>query len=273
MLARGGLHHDSAVLYRDKVGDRLKAAEQFEAAGEFDEALRILDLLADHERAAGDLLRRMGDEDRAVERYVQAAEMIRSRAHGSLAAGEFILKKTSRTDLAESYFAVGWAGREIPSLFGDWLPCGLHLARIYSERQRPDEFMNLVRDGESFFSNAGNQVAAGQFFNEVARLTSSGVLEPYRDELRDRCLMGLAGKLREYADSNDKPGTVVSTLFGEMRVWETGGSRRGHCGKGPAKTTASHRFCSHVAANVATACQHRHRRPHFAKLRRHFRGV
>ena len=52
VLARGGLHHDAAILFRDKLADPLKAAEQFELAGEFDEALRIYDRRQEHESPA-----------------------------------------------------------------------------------------------------------------------------------------------------------------------------------------------------------------------------
>ena len=219
VLARGGLHHDSAILYRDKIGDKLKAAEQFESAGEFDESMRIYDQLGEHERA-GDLLRRIGEEERAVERFVQAAEAMIKRGRGPLAAGEFVLKKTNRSDLAESYFAAGWDLRRVSLQLGHAVPCALHLARIYAEREKPDEFMNLLCEGEAFFASPGNMAAAGQFFNEAARLSARPLLKSHQDELRDRCLIALAGKLREHAESDDKPGTVVSTLLGEAHVWE-----------------------------------------------------
>lgn len=218
VLARGGLHHDSAIVYRDKIGDHLKAAEQFEAAGEFDESLRVYDRLGDHERA-GDLLRRMGDEDRAIERFIQAAESMK-HGRGLLAAGEFVLRKTHRSELAESYFSAGWALRNVSLQLGHAVPCGLHLARIYSTREKPEEFLSLLGEGEAFFAPAGKEVAAGQFFNQIVQLSTRPEWAPHHDELRDRCLIALASKLREHAATDKKPGTVVSTLLGENRVWE-----------------------------------------------------
>jgi MoxR-vWA-beta-propeller ternary system domain bpX3 len=219
VLARGALHHDAAILYRDKLGDQLKAANQFEAGGEFDAAFKIYDQLADHERA-GDLLRRIGEEERAVERYLQAADVMIRNNRGELAAGEFVMRKTQRAQLAEIYFAAGWSRRNLSLQSGNAISCSLHLARIYSQRDPPDDLFALVGEGEAFFAVPGNSGPAGQFFNEVARLASQPPLEPRRDELRDRCLMALAAKVREYAESDDRPGTVVSRLLGETRVWE-----------------------------------------------------
>src|SRR5262249_4405504 len=93
VFARGGLHSDGAIRYRAKLSDPLRAAQCFVSAGEFDEALKIFDRLHEHEKA-GDLLRRMGEEDAAIARYLQAAEDMLERKKGPLAAGEFILRKT-----------------------------------------------------------------------------------------------------------------------------------------------------------------------------------
>ena len=55
-----------------KLNDRSAAAQAFEAAGEFDRALELYRGSASHERA-GDLLRRIGEEDAAVAEYLLAA--------------------------------------------------------------------------------------------------------------------------------------------------------------------------------------------------------
>ncbi len=80
-LQRGGLHHDAAILYLKKVNDRAAAAQAFEAAGQVDRAIEIYRQLGSHE-AAGDLLRRIGDEDGAVAEYRRAASMPRRRGRG-----------------------------------------------------------------------------------------------------------------------------------------------------------------------------------------------
>jgi tetratricopeptide (TPR) repeat protein len=219
VLARGGLNHDAAILYRDKLGDPLKAAHCFEAAGEFDEALAIYDRLRDHERA-GDLLRRLGEEDAAVERYLQAADLMIERGKGHLAGGEFIQRKTGRVDLAETYFAAGWSLRYRSLELGNAVPCAVHLATIYSEQAQEESFFTLLQEGEDFFAPPGNAPAAGQFFNTMARLAEREPWQERKDELRDRCLLGLASKLREQPESERAKSNLVSTLFAGTGNWE-----------------------------------------------------
>jgi tetratricopeptide (TPR) repeat protein len=219
VLSRGGLHHDAAILYRDKLGDPLRAAVCLEAGGEFDAALAIYDRLREHEKA-GDLLRRMGEEEAAIERYVQAAEAMIERKKGPLAAGEFILRKTSRADLAETYFSAGWSLRFRSLELGNAVPCAVHLATIYSERADEASFFTLLQEGEDFFAPPGNAHAAGQFFNTVTRLADREVWQDRKDELRDRCLLGLAAKLRDQAETDRHTGSLISNLLGSTGNWE-----------------------------------------------------
>ncbi|HEV3146365.1 MAG TPA: hypothetical protein VGZ47_20930 [Gemmataceae bacterium] len=219
VLARGGLHHDAAILYRDKLNDPLRAAVCFESAGEFDEALKIYERLREHEKA-GDLLRRLGDEEAAIERYLKAADALVDRGKGPLAAGEFILHKTSRVDLAETYFASGWSLRFRALELGHAVPCAIKLAGIYSDREDRESFFTLLEEGEGFFAPAGNASAAGEFFNTIGRLADRQVWQQDRDELRDRCLLALAGKIRHQAQSDRNTTTLVSNLLGATGVWE-----------------------------------------------------
>jgi hypothetical protein len=219
VLARGGLHRDAAILYRDRLQDHLCAAGQFEAAGEFDAALAIYEKRDCYE-LAGDLLLRLGEEEKAHVRYRKAAEEMMRTGRGALRAGEFMLAKTGRDDLAEIYFAAGWDMRKSTTTFGDVVPCGTHLARIFAKREKAEPFLNLLGEAESHFNAPGNTVAAGQMFNEFASLSSRPQLEGWRDEVRDRCLLALAGKLREHAAAEERPGTIVSTLLGTSGVWD-----------------------------------------------------
>src|SRR5207248_1924568 len=101
-LAAGGLHRDAAVLYRDRVNDPRAAAAAFEQAGDADEALRLYRQTRQYERAA-DLLRRLGDEDGAVEMYTAAADRL-AGAGGWPAAGDLMRDRAGRTDLALEYY-------------------------------------------------------------------------------------------------------------------------------------------------------------------------
>src|SRR5439155_15089151 len=65
MLSQGGVHREAGILFRDKVRDPVRAAQEFALARDYDEALRLYrdsHLYID----AGDLLRRIGEEDLAI---------------------------------------------------------------------------------------------------------------------------------------------------------------------------------------------------------------
>jgi tetratricopeptide (TPR) repeat protein len=219
VLSRGGLHHDAAIFYRDKLNDPLRAAVSFEAGGEFDEALKIYERLREHEKA-GDLLRRLGEEEAAIERFLKAADALVERGKGPLAAGEFILRKTSRVDLAETYFASGWSLRYRSLELGNAVPCAVKLANIYSDREDAEAFFTLLQEGEDFFAPPGNNSAAGEFFNTMVRLSDQKIWDTDRDELRDRCLLALAGKIRHQAEHDRNVATLVSNLLGGTGLWE-----------------------------------------------------
>ncbi len=88
----GGLYRDAALLFRDQLKDLLAAAEAFERAGDHDEALRLYDKLSQFERA-GDLLRRLGEDVRAIDYYRRAAAVPRGAAERFLAAGDLMRQK------------------------------------------------------------------------------------------------------------------------------------------------------------------------------------
>jgi tetratricopeptide (TPR) repeat protein len=213
VLARGGLHHDAAVLYLEKVGDVAAAARAFEAAGEVDRALRLYRERGQHVEA-GDLLRRAGEDELALEEYRLAAD--RWVAEGNhLAAGELFLNRAGRPDLAEELFAAGWSRRPA----GSALACLLHLAPLLAQRAGPEGLLRLVAEADDFFAAPGHDGQAGQFYNELARLAGRPHLAALRDDLRDRALGGLAGKLRQRAAEGGGPGNVVSMLLGQSGLW------------------------------------------------------
>ncbi len=213
VLSRGGLHHDAAILYLEKLGDTAAAARSFEAAGEVDRALQLYRQRGEH-ALAGDLLRRAGEEEAAVQEYRLAADALVA-ANNHLAAGELMLELARRADLAVPYFAEGWAKRPGGSALG----CLARLAPLYAAQEAPTALLKLTGEAEGFFAPPGNEAGAGQFFNALARLADRPNLAPQRDELRDRALCGLAGKLRQRADVEARPGTAVSRLLGMSGAW------------------------------------------------------
>jgi hypothetical protein len=78
----------------------------------------------------------------------------------------------------------------------------------------------LLAEAEEFFAPPGNETGAGHFFNTLAQLADRPNLSPLRDDLRDRALRGLAGKLRPHAHLDRRPGTTVSALLGQSGVWK-----------------------------------------------------
>jgi tetratricopeptide (TPR) repeat protein len=217
-LATGGLHRDAAILYRDRLHDPLRAAAEFEAAGEFDTALALLRKHAEHERA-GDLLRRLGDEDAALAEYHAAAMRIIDQRADYLAAGELLWRKTERPELAGHYFGLGWTHRNNPRAAANAVPCAVKLAGFHARADTPAPLFALLGEAEEFLAADGPAPPASQFFNAVARLADLPHLAGVRDDLRDRCRLGLAAKLRQTADRERRAGTAVGDLFGRADLW------------------------------------------------------
>jgi tetratricopeptide (TPR) repeat protein len=211
VLAQGGHHHDAAVLYLKRLGDYLAAAREFEAAGELDEALRLYRQRREHV-GAGDLLRRLGEDDLAVAEYKRAADLLVANGQGHCQAGELILTKAERPDLAAEYFTAGWGARPA----GSAVPCARHLAKLHAQNADNASLLRLTEEAQDYFQAPGNEVLAGEFCNEVARLAERANLAPIREELRDRCLRTLAHKLRQ---GWDNMGQLAALLFEPGAVW------------------------------------------------------
>jgi tetratricopeptide (TPR) repeat protein len=213
VLERGGLHHDAAILYLEKLSDTLAAARAFEAAGEIDRALQLYRHRGDHV-AAGDLLRRAGEEGLALEEYRQAAAHL-AAAENHLAAGELLLDRGRRLDLALAFFAVGWARRPEGTAVG----CLMRLLEASAAEDSPANLLSLIAEADAFFGPPGNDAAARRFYNTLAALAQKEHLAAVQEELRDRALVGLANKLRQQAGEESRPGNVVSTLLGNSGTW------------------------------------------------------
>jgi tetratricopeptide (TPR) repeat protein len=219
VLSRGGLHREAGILFRDKVGQRDRAAREFEKAGEHDEAVRLYreaHLFID----AGDLLRRMGDEDAAVAEYHKAAEQAVELRHDFVEAGDLMLKKTGRADLAKTYFARGWDARtlSLPAA-RNATACACRLIELHALAEDREPFWTLLAEAEEWLEEPGWVADAGRFFNTVAECAKLPHLEADRGELRDRSRLGLALKLRQHAKTETTPGTAVADLLGASGYW------------------------------------------------------
>jgi tetratricopeptide (TPR) repeat protein len=213
-LFQGGLHRDAAILYLKKVGDSLAAGRAFEAAGELDRALEIYRRQNEHVKA-GDLLRRMGEEEAAIAAYLLAADRFAQSKGGYLAAGELLLSKAGRMDLAIKYLRSGWASRPAANATA----CALRLAGLFVESEWAGEFSELLADGEECFRVPGNDQEAAFFFNGMAKLADSKPLAARRDDIRDRCLLAIARKIQQRTEWEARPGDINSLMLGQSGVW------------------------------------------------------
>ncbi len=212
VLSRGGLHHDSAILYLEKVADFLSAAREFEAGGEFDRAVQLYRQRAQHV-LAGDLLRKLGEEQQAVAEYELALEqMLGTQQY--LSAGELALEKLSRPERALECFRAGWDQR--PRRGG---VCLRRLVQLLAERSEAAEMLTLLDEAGPYLEQQGSDADCSSFYSDIVRLAERPNLSAVRDLLLDRALMGLAGRLRTRSQVETSPGSLVATLFGLSGVW------------------------------------------------------
>jgi hypothetical protein len=216
MLSRGGLHREAGILLRDKANQPTLAAGEFEKAGDFDEALRLF-------RAgflfieAGDLLRRLGEEDAAVAEYHKAAERMIELRKDYAEAGDLMLKKTGRADLAGEYFGRGWAERFTSGRSA--AECASKLVEVHALAEDRKSFWTVMAEAEEWLGRSGSSADVGRFFNTVAECARLPHLAADRGEIRDRARLGLATQVRRHAKSQNTPGTAVADLFGRSGHW------------------------------------------------------
>lgn len=165
--------------------------------------------------AAGDLLRRIGDDEAALTEYRLAAERLVGLGQ-YLQAGELMADRAGRPELATGYWRDGWDRR--PS-GGDAVACGLRLATEFADRATPRELLSLAAEARDCFDQAGADWAAVQFYNGLVTLADRPALTSIRADLRDRVLIGLAVKLRQRVASQAAAGSVVSDWLGQSGVW------------------------------------------------------
>jgi len=213
VLSRGGLHHDAAILYLDKLGDVLAAARAFEATGEMDRAVGLYRQRGAH-IPAGDLLRKMGEEEQARQEYHLAVGQMRHNQQPH-SAGELALQKLHDKELAEACFREGWEQRPRNAA----LTCLLRLSQLLADRDTPAELWGLVAQAEPYLAQQASEGDTASFYNELVRLGDRPHLAGSRDALRDRALLGLAARLRQRANVEARSGQLVSTLLAQSNLW------------------------------------------------------
>jgi tetratricopeptide (TPR) repeat protein len=214
-LQRGGLHRDAALVYLTKLNDIAAAAQAFEAAGDIDRAVDLYRQAGLSERA-GDALRRIGEEDRAIAEFIRAAQKHTSAIPTDfLTAGNILLNKARRVDLALTFFNDGWARLPQPNA----KQCGLVLARIHAERGEADAFLKLLEKAISALEPGDSIADFGDFLNKLLDIVAHGALAEHADEIRDRILIALARRLDRAVALSNPAGRVISQLFGKSSLW------------------------------------------------------
>ena len=103
---------------------------------------------SEHE-AAGDLLRRVGEEDAALAEYLAAADRLAASAWRTPRRRDLLLDKAGRPDLALAHFAAGWARRPL----GNAVPCALRIARLHAERGDAAALRALIDEADAYFED------------------------------------------------------------------------------------------------------------------------
>ncbi len=215
-LQRGGLHRDAAILYLKKLNDPVAAAKAFEAAGAADRAIELYRQHGQHE-AAGDLLRRIGEEDAAVAEYLRAAEHAVAAVPPDYHASGLILNlHARRPDLAIEHFRKGWDRRPAHNA----TLCALELALILGGRGEIGSIRRLLDEADAFFRSVGSDRDADTFYNTTTLMADAApALAPYAEEVRDRALLTLAWRLRTGVEAGRSVPPAISTLFGAASLW------------------------------------------------------
>jgi hypothetical protein len=212
VLYQGGLYRDAAVIYTSQLDDRYQAARAYEAAGEIDTALHLYRQLGRHVEA-GNLLRRIGEDEAALAEYLIAASQM-VEAKDWLGAGD-LLNQAGWPDLARQHYAECWQRRPEKND----VACALRLANFYQSQGAPAPLLAVLRDGRAYFDPPGREQAACQFYNEMAKLAVTPPLAPAREEIRDLALLGVAVKLRQSAAQESRPGDTVFSYLGQSDLW------------------------------------------------------
>jgi tetratricopeptide (TPR) repeat protein len=209
VLEKGGLYVDAATIYLQKLHDERSAARAYEAGSLIDKALEIYRRRGEHEDA-GDLLRHIGDDEAALREYQAAAKKLVQKGSSYYQAGDLLLAKAQRPDLATHYYQLGWSAR--PE--GSPVPCAVRLAKLAANEESTKNLFLLLSQAEEYFGSAGGDSEAAEFYNAIAQLAERPHLAQSCEELRDRALVGLAGRMRRRVRGGTGGPDLVSTLLG-----------------------------------------------------------
>ena len=197
-----------------KLNDPAAAAQAFEAAGEVDRAIELYRQTVMHE-AAGDLLRRIGEEDAALAEYAAAAALL---------SAFFAARPPRRRPVMAAKGPQARAGdRGVSQRVGP-------AARGQRGALRPRAGAASCRAGHlgadhrlcstrpMRYSKLPGQPYNGYFYNELTRLALLPAMEPRADDLRDRVLESMARKLRQGVEGGQPAAGIGIGTAGKVQA-------------------------------------------------------
>ncbi len=211
ILSQGGLHRDAAHIYEEVLRNARAAANEWQAAGEIDKAVEIYVRLGD-DLAAADILYKVGEAERALVHFRNAAQKLASQKKYA-EAGDLMLKRAQRPDLALTLFQEGWQTRPHAAA----LPCGLALAKHYAQEPDAPRFLQLLDDAQICLAPWSDDALVG-FLNQMARLSNCAGLASVTDKAQDRCLLAVAEKMRQ-SSSSSATARAASQFFPADTPW------------------------------------------------------
>lgn len=107
--------------------------------------------------------------------------------------------------------------------------CALELALIHADRGAIGPIWDLFDEADALFRSVGSDRDAAAFYNTTALLVAATpALAPFAEEVRDRALLALAGRLAQDVQISRPAAMATSTLFGEVSLWPAALVRDAH---------------------------------------------
>ena len=226
LLARGGLHRDAAILYLNRLkdlpgrGPRLRGGRRGRPGPGSSTARMAM------HAEAGDLLRRVGEEEAAVAEYLLAADPLAADVPARPPGRRRPAPRPGPAGPTWPWTITPGAGRDRP--LGHAVPCGLRMA---DDPRRPGRGRRRSWRWSTrptrCFRRPGLDGPAGEFYNELAapgrpRGAGRGPRRPPRPGPDGPGRQAPAGGRRPPG----RPGQLASTYLGRSRAWAARRGRR-----------------------------------------------
>lgn len=211
-LRRAGLHADAAKVFEQKLHNVAQAAEEYDKAGDIQNALRLYRRQERFEPAAA-MLRRVGQEQEAIAEFERAAEKLASLHHWHR-AGVMLRDQAHQSDKAEAMFLRGW----LAAYNADTLAVGMAIQSAYADHGDADKLLAFVGEGVERVKSNRRPDDAARFLHHAGHLATLPEMAEARDDLEDLALMGAADFLRD-GPSGDRAEAMFDPKFTDPVVY------------------------------------------------------